>query len=107
MGSPSRSSSETHIAPKNGATVRYYPVDYAFPLNDSFSWEQLTGLTSAAELLGYDCVWASDHFMLGKANFDPWMVLSALAGATRTLKLGTFMSCDGFSNPALVAKMAA
>jgi alkanesulfonate monooxygenase SsuD/methylene tetrahydromethanopterin reductase-like flavin-dependent oxidoreductase (luciferase family) len=90
-----------------GTVETYYPIDYAFPLNDSFSWEQLAQLTATAEGMGYDSIWASDHFMLGKANFDSWTVLSALATLTKRVKLGTFMSCDGYRNPALVAKMAA
>jgi len=90
-----------------GPVERYYPIDYAFPFNASFSWEQLSGISTSGERLGYDSLWASDHFMLGKANFDSWTVLSALSTMTSKVKLGTFMSCDGYRNPALVAKMAA
>jgi alkanesulfonate monooxygenase SsuD/methylene tetrahydromethanopterin reductase-like flavin-dependent oxidoreductase (luciferase family) len=90
-----------------GKVESYYPIDYAFPLNDSFSWDQLVDMSINGERFGYDSLWASDHFMLGKANFDSWTVLSALSTLTRRVKLGTFMSCDGFRNPALVAKMAA
>jgi alkanesulfonate monooxygenase SsuD/methylene tetrahydromethanopterin reductase-like flavin-dependent oxidoreductase (luciferase family) len=90
-----------------GPFEKYYPIDYAFPLNNSFSWEQLRSLSISAESLGYDSLWASDHFMLGKANFDSWTIAIALAAMTKKIRLGTFMSCDGYRNPALVAKMAA
>jgi alkanesulfonate monooxygenase SsuD/methylene tetrahydromethanopterin reductase-like flavin-dependent oxidoreductase (luciferase family) len=90
-----------------GPVETYYPIDYAFPLNDSFSWDQLTAISTSGERLGYSSLWAADHFMLGKATFDAWMTLTALSTMTRKVKLGTFMSCDGYRNPALVAKMAA
>ncbi|MDA4114650.1 MAG: LLM class flavin-dependent oxidoreductase [Thaumarchaeota archaeon] len=90
-----------------GPVEQYYPIEYAFPLNDSFSWDQLTTISTSAERLGYSSLWASDHFMLGKANFEAWTTLTALAAITRRVKLGTFMSCDGYRNPAVVAKMAA
>jgi alkanesulfonate monooxygenase SsuD/methylene tetrahydromethanopterin reductase-like flavin-dependent oxidoreductase (luciferase family) len=90
-----------------GKVEQYYQIDYAYPLNGSFSWEQVEGLSKEAERLGYRSLWVSDHVMLGKANLEAWVTLSALAVATRKIRLGSFMSCDGYRNPALVAKMAA
>ncbi len=89
-----------------GKVEMTYPIDYAFPTNDRFSWEQLVKITRDAERLGYDSVWASDHHMLGLGNLEAWTTLAALSASASQVRLGTFVSCNNFRNPALVAKMA-
>jgi alkanesulfonate monooxygenase SsuD/methylene tetrahydromethanopterin reductase-like flavin-dependent oxidoreductase (luciferase family) len=84
-----------------------FPIDYAFPMNDEFSWEQMVRISKAAEMSGYDSIWASDHHMLGLGNFEAWTSLAALSSIAKRVKMGTFVSCNSFRNPALVAKMAA
>jgi len=62
-----------------------------------------------AERLGYDSAWIADHLFLGRegAIMECWTTLSALAGRTSKIKLGTIHLCDGFRYPSLTAKMSA
>lgn len=45
--------------------------------------------------------------MLDQPNVECWTALSALAGTTERIRLGTMVLCNSFRNPALTAKMAA
>ncbi len=62
-----------------------------------------------AERFGFDSIWVCDHLMLGKENsiLEGWTTLSYLGGFTRNIKLGSFVICSSYRNPALLAKMAA
>jgi alkanesulfonate monooxygenase SsuD/methylene tetrahydromethanopterin reductase-like flavin-dependent oxidoreductase (luciferase family) len=62
-----------------------------------------------ADELGYDSLWVADHLMLGQDNaiLEGWTVLAALAGSTRTAKLGMIHQANLFRHPAIAAKMAA
>ncbi len=67
---------------------------------------------SAAEGAGFTSGWVYDHFVgwpepaIGPV-FEAWSLLGVLAGRTKRLRLGTMVSCVGYRNPALLAKMAA
>jgi len=60
-------------------------------------------LAQMAEGLGFDSFWRIDHPMLGHGG---WTTLVALAAVTRTIRLGTHVSCvadiDAISNGRLV-----
>ncbi len=62
-----------------------------------------------ADSLGYDSLWVADHLMLGQddAILEGWTTISALAGATRSAKLGMIHQANLLRNPAVAAKMAA
>ena len=66
----------------------------------------------AAERHGFDSVWVYDHLIFHfpdkerEGIWEGWTILSGLAEATRRVKLGTFVVCTAFRNPALLAKMA-
>ena len=66
-------------------------------------------LARLADELGYDSLWVADHLMLGRDDsiLEGWTVLAALAGATKTARLGMIHQANYFRNPALAAKMAA
>src|SRR5215472_9913030 len=68
------------------------------------SWPQMRDLAQMAEGLGFDSFWRVDHPMLGH---DGWTTLAALAAVTRTIRLGTHVSCVAYRNPVLLARMAA
>jgi alkanesulfonate monooxygenase SsuD/methylene tetrahydromethanopterin reductase-like flavin-dependent oxidoreductase (luciferase family) len=63
----------------------------------------------AAELLGYHSVWVADHLMHGfdDAIMEGWTTLSAIAGRTQHVQLGSIHLAQPFRAPAIVAKMAA
>jgi alkanesulfonate monooxygenase SsuD/methylene tetrahydromethanopterin reductase-like flavin-dependent oxidoreductase (luciferase family) len=61
-------------------------------------------LAQMAEGLGFDSFWRFDHPMLGH---DTWTSLAALATVTRTIRLGSHVSCVAYRNPAVLARMVA
>ena len=66
-----------------------------------------------AEQLGYDSVWVSDHVVVphenvknfGETIFDPLVTLGVVAGATRTVQLGTTVLIVPYRNAVVTAKM--
>jgi alkanesulfonate monooxygenase SsuD/methylene tetrahydromethanopterin reductase-like flavin-dependent oxidoreductase (luciferase family) len=68
------------------------------------SWPEMRNLAQMAEGLGFDSFWRVDHPMLGH---DGWTTLAALAAVTRTIRLGTHVSCVAYRPPVLLARMAA
>jgi alkanesulfonate monooxygenase SsuD/methylene tetrahydromethanopterin reductase-like flavin-dependent oxidoreductase (luciferase family) len=62
------------------------------------------------EAAGYRAVWAWDH-LIGRGDkavpvVEQWTILSAVAGATSRLGLGTFITNVMLRHPALLARMA-
>jgi len=71
-------------------------------------FNRLQNVVLECERIGYHSVWLDDHMMLNKMPLlECWTTLSALSQLTKTLKLGTMVTCNSFRNPALLAKMAA
>jgi alkanesulfonate monooxygenase SsuD/methylene tetrahydromethanopterin reductase-like flavin-dependent oxidoreductase (luciferase family) len=68
------------------------------------SWPEMHDLAQMAEGLGFDSFWRVDHPLLGH---DGWTTLAALAAVTRTIRLGTHVSCVAYRPPVLLARMAA
>jgi len=68
------------------------------------SWPVMHDLAQMAEGLGFDSFWRTDHPMVGH---DGWTTLAALAAVTRTIRLGTQVSCVAYRSPVLLARMAA
>src|SRR3712207_3575083 len=66
-------------------------------------WPATSAFAQAVEDLGFDSLWAGDH-----PAFAPtaWPLLAALAPATRTLRLGTLVSCVYYWNPVVLATLA-
>ena len=92
-------------APEEGTE----PVHRDTPCYGALDWETTLEGIRAAEELGFDAAWAPDHLMLGRdhAEYEAWTLLSAMAGLTDDLRLGSLVLCNDYRNPALVAKMAA
>lgn len=73
------------------------------------NWGTLLTIAKEAEELGYGSVWVSDHLFSPSGRphgLEAWTVLSALALSTHTIKLGTYVLCNQFRHPSLLAKMA-
>jgi probable F420-dependent oxidoreductase len=72
-------------------------------------WDTFLTIAKEAEQLGYDSVWVSDHFISPSGRpygLEAWTVLSALASSTHEIRLGTYVLCNQFRHPSLLAKMA-
>jgi F420-dependent oxidoreductase-like protein len=79
---------------------------------DVTDFAELRDLAQAAEQLGFHSLWLYDHFYHfpvydNVSILEPWTLMSVLAGATRTIRLGTLVLCHAYRPPALLAKMAA
>src|SRR5581483_11845413 len=82
---------------------------FRFGLNSSFdnpatSREEWVNKARRAEELGYSTFSAPDHFPVPQS---PLIALMAVADATQTLRIGTFVLDNDFRHPALLAKEAA
>lgn len=74
-------------------------------------YEAMTRVAQAAESSGYDSVWVYDHFHTVptpeiETCFEAWTITAGLARDTQRIKIGQMVSCNGYRNPALLAKMA-
>jgi F420-dependent oxidoreductase-like protein len=68
-------------------------------------------LAGQAEDLGFESAWVFDHFTTvpeptDEITFESFSTLSALAMATKRVRMGHMVICTGFRNPALTAKLA-
>jgi alkanesulfonate monooxygenase SsuD/methylene tetrahydromethanopterin reductase-like flavin-dependent oxidoreductase (luciferase family) len=69
------------------------------------TWTDLLAMVQRAEEVGFDFVSVLDHVLFG--HKECWTLLSAFAARTTRMELISYVSCTGYRNPALLAKMAA
>jgi probable F420-dependent oxidoreductase len=75
-------------------------------------WSDIEAMAQAAEAVGFDAVWVSDHVGFGDPDagwsgaWESWTLLSALAVSTSRVRLGSYVTAVPYRNPALLAKMA-
>jgi F420-dependent oxidoreductase-like protein len=72
------------------------------------SYEQLLAVAQAAERLGFDAFFRSDHFLsMGGDGLpgptDAWVTLGAMARETSRIRLGTLVTSSTFRLPGLLA----
>ncbi|HAH01416.1 MAG TPA: LLM class F420-dependent oxidoreductase [Ktedonobacter sp.] len=75
------------------------------------AYETMTRVAQEAETLGYDSIWLFDHFHTvpeptQEVTFECWTSTAALARDTKRVRIGQMVTCNGYRNPALMAKMA-
>src|SRR5512134_2416469 len=75
------------------------------------AWTRTIELAEQAETLGFESLWAFDHFHTipvptDEITFESFSVLAALAMVTSRVRLGHMVICTGFRNPGLTAKLA-
>lgn len=75
------------------------------------AYETMTRVALEAEALGYDSLWLFDHFhtvplSTREVTFECWTSTAALARDTKRIRIGQMVTCAGYRNPALLAKMA-
>lgn len=75
-------------------------------------YEAMTQVALAADALPiYDSIWVYDHFhtfprVEQETVFEAWTITAALARDTKRVNVGQMVTCIGYRNPALLAKMA-
>src|SRR2546422_5561027 len=75
------------------------------------AYETMTSVAQSADELGYDSIWLFDHLHTTpvptqEVTFECWTSTAALARDTRHVRIGQMVTCNGYRNPALLAKMA-
>lgn len=73
-------------------------------------YEAMTRAAREADRLGYDSIWLFDHFHTVptpelETTFECFTSLAGLARDTQRIKLGQMATCNGYRNPALLAKI--
>ena len=77
------------------------------------SWQAMVDIWRAADDIDvFESAWNWDHFypLTGDfhgPNFEGWMMLAAMAQATRRIRLGVQVSGMVYRHPAVMANMAA
>jgi F420-dependent oxidoreductase-like protein len=74
-------------------------------------YEAMTNVGKVAEEVGFDSIWVFDHFHTVptpeiETCFEAWTICAGLARDTSTVKIGQMVTCNGYRNPALLAKIA-
>ncbi len=74
------------------------------------AWQRTLEVARRADERGFDSIWLFDHFHTtpdptDEPVFESYTTLTALAMATSDVRLGHVVTCAGFRNPALLAKM--
>jgi len=85
------------------------------PIRLSLEAKDNVEIAKAAEDLGFDSVWVSDHVVMPKKHagmfsevfYDPLILLSYIAAETFKIKIGTSVIILPYRNPVVVAKMIA
>ena len=75
------------------------------------AWARTVELAVQAEALGFESLWAFDHFHTvpeptDELTFESFSVLTALSMVTDRVRLRHMVICTGFRNPALTAKLS-
>ena len=80
---------------------------------EGVGWEAWLSAARAAERLGFEALFTSDHYLSvmrhrdhDRGSSDAWTNLGALAASTTTIRLGTLVSPVTFRLPAVLAKAA-
>ncbi len=77
-------------------------------------WADYVAMAQTAEGMGFDSLWFVDHLLYREgATSEPpqgvrecWSILAGLAAVTSRVELAPRVSCTGYRNPALLAKIA-
>ena len=73
-------------------------------------WQKAVDIAVLAEELGYHSIWVYDHFHnvprpAHEAVFECWTTMAAISQRTSRIRLGQMVGCNGYREPALLAKI--
>lgn len=102
----------------------FFPHAQVGPDGRKPAWENIVGLAKSAEQAGFDSLWFPDHFFYPRGDlglnpdgtpkgekeaasgfWDCWTLMSAIAAAVPRVELGTLVTCTGYRNPGVLAKI--
>jgi F420-dependent oxidoreductase-like protein len=74
-------------------------------------YEAMTTVARVADEGGWDSIWVYDHFHTVPTTelattFECWTITATLARDTSRVRVGQMVTCNGYRNPALLAKIA-
>jgi F420-dependent oxidoreductase-like protein len=87
-------------------------MDLAAIADPVAKYEAMTAVAKAADgLPQFDSIWVYDHFHtvprpVQETVFEAWTTTAALTRDTQRVNVGQMVTCNGYRNPALLAKMA-
>ncbi|MGZ4126136.1 MAG: LLM class flavin-dependent oxidoreductase [Actinomycetota bacterium] len=97
-----------------GLSLPHY--DFSLPGVRPITFDAVAEHAQRAEALGFDSVWASDHFFYSLARYgagdeplgslEPLTTLAGLAVRTKRVRLGTLVLGAPFRHPSILAKSA-
>jgi F420-dependent oxidoreductase-like protein len=75
------------------------------------AYEAMTNIGKVAEAIGFDSIWVYDHFHTTptpeiETCFEAWTCTAGLSRDTQRVRIGQMVTCNGYRNPALLAKIA-
>jgi alkanesulfonate monooxygenase SsuD/methylene tetrahydromethanopterin reductase-like flavin-dependent oxidoreductase (luciferase family) len=100
------------------ASNREMGIGFIMPISDLGAFgptprfRDMLEMTLVAEEIGYDAVWIPNHFIVRdegvplRGVWEGWTTLAGLAARTSRITIGVFVTCVGWRNPGIVAKMA-
>jgi alkanesulfonate monooxygenase SsuD/methylene tetrahydromethanopterin reductase-like flavin-dependent oxidoreductase (luciferase family) len=73
-------------------------------------FDDLVEMATIARDVGFEAIWFGDHFTMGDGDemtgaWEAWTMMAAVAARVPDVQIGPLVSCAGFRNPGLVAKM--
>jgi alkanesulfonate monooxygenase SsuD/methylene tetrahydromethanopterin reductase-like flavin-dependent oxidoreductase (luciferase family) len=102
----------------------FFPHAQVGPDGRKPQWESILALAQTAEAVGFDSLWFPDHFLYPRGDlglnpdgtprgereaasgfWDCWTLMAGLAAAVPRVELGTLVSCTGYRNPGVLAKI--
>ncbi len=68
-------------------------------------------MAQTAQAVGFEAMWFADHLSFQQddetiGTWEAWTLMAAIANAVPDVQIGPLVTCAGFRNPGLVAKMA-
>lgn len=91
-----------------GAGGARHGIRHGITILPELPWRESAPMWRAAEAMGFDHAWTYDHLgwrdLVDGPWFDSWTTLTAAAGVTSRVKLGTLVASPNFRHPAAFAR---